>query len=157
MPNSRHTFTVSLDVSCAPCHTAADAAARETTLQTQIQDDLVALRTRMANWAQATFNDPNVWDYTTNIPSTSKIPNQALIPIQVKRARHNYYFILLDRSSGVHNAVYTNYLLNWSNIGLDALGISRVVTPSLSYREAVGILNQDIGKIRAANADLSNM
>ena len=117
MPNARHTFTVSLDTSCAPCHTPADAASRETTVQTQVQNDLVALRTRMSNWAQATFGDPAVWDYTTNIVAPSKAPDQSKVPIQVKRARHNYYFILLDRSLGVHNVFYTDYLLNYSNTG----------------------------------------
>jgi hypothetical protein len=151
MPNSRHTFTVSLDVSCAPCHTAADAAARENQVQSTIQNGLVALRTRMQNWAQATFGDSNVWDYTTNIPSTSKVPNQTLIPIQVKRARHNYYFILLDRSLGVHNSPYTTYLLNYANTNLDAIGVSRVAIPSLTRSQAIGILNEDITKVREAH------
>lgn len=151
MPNARHTFTVSLDTSCAPCHTPADAASRETTLQTQVQNDLVALRTRMQNWAQATFGDPNVWDYTSNIPATSNTPDETKVPIQVKRARHNYYFILLDRSSGVHNANYTNYLLNYANTGLDALGISRVQTRAMSRQERISILNSDILKVRSAN------
>jgi hypothetical protein len=157
MPNSRHTFTVSLDISCAPCHTAPDAAARETTVQSEVQNGLVALRTRMQNWAQATFKDPAVWDYTTNIPSTSKIPTQSQVPIQIKRARHNYYFILLDRSLGVHNAPYTLYLLNYANTNLDALGISRVAVPLLNRRQAIAILNEDIGKIRAANTGRSDL
>lgn len=152
MPNSRHTFTVSVDVSCSPCHTATDAASLETTLQSEIQNSLVALRTRMANWAKQTFGDPNVWDYTTNIPSTSKVPNQSLIPIEVKRARHNYYFILLDRSLGVHNVFYTNYLLNYSNTTLDSINIPRTVSISLSRPQALAILNQDIAKVRSANA-----
>ena len=74
MPNSRHTFTVSLDTSCAPCHTPTDAAARETTVQTNTQNGLVALRTRLENWAKTKFGDPDVWDYTSNIPETSTIP-----------------------------------------------------------------------------------
>ncbi len=153
MPNSRHTFTVSLDTSCAPCHTPADAASRETTVQSATQNSLVALRTRMANWAQTTFGDPAVWDYTSNIPTTSKTPNQSLIPIEVKRARHNYYFILLDRSLGVHNAFYTNYLLDYANTGLDKLGISRSAPNAFFSRQsAISILNQDIYKIRTANS-----
>ncbi len=153
MPNSRHTFTVSLDSSCAPCHTPADAAARETSVQSATQNSLVALRTRLSNWAMATFGDPAAWDYTSNIPSTSKTPNQAQIPIQVKRARHNYYFILLDRSLGVHNAFYTDYLLNYANTGLDALGISRSSpVTGLSRRQAISMLNADIINVRLANS-----
>src|SRR5579871_6876576 len=150
MPNSRHTFTVSLDTSCVPCHTAADAAARESTVQTDTQNALVALRTRMANWAQQTFGDPAVWDYTSNIPATSKTPDQSKIPIEVKRARHNYYFILLDRSLGVHNAFYTSYLLDYANNGLDKY-IGRAAAAPLSRQAAIAILNEDIRKIRAAN------
>ncbi len=157
MPNSSHTFTVNLDTSCSPCHSTADAAARENTVQTNIQNGLVALRTRMANWAQATFGDPNVWDYTTNIPSTSTVPNQSLIPIQVKRARHNYYFILLDRSLGVHNEPYATYLINYANTGLTAINIKSVTPPALSRRDAIAILNQDISKVRVGNVRLTGL
>ncbi|HLJ54238.1 MAG TPA: hypothetical protein VKT77_04310, partial [Chthonomonadaceae bacterium] len=92
-------------------------------------------------------------DYTTNIPSTSKAPSQAQVPIQIKRARHNYYFVLLDRSLGVHNVFYTNYLLNYANTGLDAIGVSRSA-PSvpLNRQQAISILNRDILKIRSAHA-----
>jgi formate-dependent nitrite reductase cytochrome c552 subunit len=158
MPNSRHTFTVSLDTSCSPCHTSADAAARESSVQTEIQNDLVALHTRMSNRAQQTFNDPNVWDYTTNIPSTSTVPKQSLIPIEVKRARHNYYFVLLDRSLGIHNAPYVRYLINYANTGLDNLGVSRVApAPGMSRQEAFAILNRDIAKVRGSNARMTGL
>ena len=92
-----------------------------------------------------------MWDYTSNIPATSTAPKQSLIPIEVKRARHNYYFILLDRSLGVHNVFYTNYLLNYANTGLDSIGISRSPAINLGRREAISILNEDIAKIRAAH------
>jgi hypothetical protein len=153
MPNARHTFTVSLDTSCAPCHTPTDAAARETTVQTETQNGLVALRTRMQSFAQTKFGDPDVWDYSSNISAPSTIPDQTQIPIEVKRARHNYYFVLLDRSLGVHNVFYTEYLLNFANTGLDSLNIPRSVSSSsLSRQEAISILNRDIQKIRAANS-----
>lgn len=151
MPNSRHTFTVSLDASCSPCHTPTDAASRESVVQNEIQTGLVALRTRLRNWAQATYGDPAVWDYTSNIPSTSKAPTQSGVPIQVKRARHNYYFILLDRSLGVHNTPYTRYLLNYANTNLDALGVSRVAMKPLTRGGAFPLLNEDIYKVRISN------
>jgi hypothetical protein len=136
MPNSRHTFTVSLDVSCVPCHTAGDAASRETSLQTTTQDALAALQVRMENYvlAQAwnTAKDPAVWNYSANLPPGSVFPTQSKIPIELKRARHNYYFILLDRSFGVHNFAYTEYLLAQSNAGLDNLGVPRSAAPSRS-------------------------
>ncbi len=151
MPNSRYTFTVSLDISCSPCHTPDDAAARESSVQTEIQNDLVALRMRMENWAQQTFGDPAVWDYTSNIPTTSKTPNQTLIPIEVKRARHNYYFVLLDRSLGVHNTPYARYLINYANSGLDKLGIAQARSV-MSRQQIMAILNSDIYRVRVSNA-----
>ncbi len=156
MPNSRHTFTVSLDSSCAPCHTPSDAASRESSVQGEVQNGLVALRTRLQNWAQTTFHDPAVWEYKTNIVAPSVIPDQNFVPIEVKRARHNYYFILLDRSLGVHNTPYTRYLLNYANTGLDAIGVSRSATRSLNRRQAIGILNEDIARVRASNGSLMN-
>lgn len=153
MPNSRHTFTVSLDTSCAPCHTSADAAARESSVQGEIQNDLVALRTRMSNWAKLTFGDASVWDYTSNIVAPSVAPKQTLIPIEVKRARHNYYFVLLDRSLGVHNTPYARYLLNYANVGLDNIGIARSANvPGLTQSQNRSILAIDMRKIRSSNA-----
>ena len=71
----------------------------------------------------------------------------------MKRARHNYYFILLDRSLGVHNVFYTTYLLNFANAGLDSLGVSRSVPLNpVSRPQALSILNRDIQKVRGANA-----
>ena len=127
MPDARHTFTVSLDISCAPCHTADDAASREQTLQGTTLNGLLALRTRMRAWAQTTFGNPDLWNYPANLPVGTTAPAQSSIPIQIKRARHNYYYILLDRSYGVHNAFYTQYLLTYSNQNLDDLGVSAAV------------------------------
>ncbi len=154
MPNSRHTFTVSLDVSCAPCHTAADAATRENTVQTEVQNALAALQTRMANWVAAqpwnTAKDPLVWDYSSNLPSTSVFPDQSNIPIAVKRARHNYYFILLDRSYGVHNFVYVQYLLNQSNTGLDPY-VSRDVASTQSRKATQALLAISLARAKSAH------
>ena len=97
-------------------------------------------------------NGVPLWDYTTNLPAGVTAPNQSLIPIQIKRARHNYYFILLDRSLGVHNVFYTNYLLSYSNSNLDALGVSKAAPVSYSRQQAISILNRDILRVRAANA-----
>jgi hypothetical protein len=153
----RHTFTVSLDVSCAPCHTPTDAAARETTVQTEITNGLAALETRMRTQALKLFGDANDWDYTTNIVSPSVAPTQSKVPLAMKRARHNYYFILLDRSFGVHNIDYTTYLLNWSNTNLDTvdttLGIStRAATTPLSRQQVLSMLNANLAKMKSTHA-----
>lgn len=167
MPNARHTFTVSLDVSCSPCHTSADAAARESSVQTSVQNALAALAARMANWSVTigaspgtglpVFKDPTgqSWNYSGSIPSTDVMPTnwQKAIPIQIKRARHNYSLILLDRSYGVHNYVYTQYLLNQSNVGLDALGISRSVAVPQNRRDVMAILNASLAQLKAAHGN----
>ncbi len=161
MPNSRHTFTVSLDTSCAPCHTATDAAARENTIQTQIQNGMAALRARMANWAATVgaggFKDSTgiAWEYSGNIPATVVVPKtptwQSQIPIEIKRARHNYYLLLLDRSYGVHNFVYAQYLLNQSNVGLDKY-VSRSVSIPSSRAAVKAQLAADYEKAKMSHA-----
>jgi hypothetical protein len=135
MPNSDHTFTTKYDVSCAPCHTAADAAARVTAVRGQILDDLYSLLVRMKSWSQTTFGDPDLWDYTSNIqaltpPKTP--PNQSLVPIQIKRARHNYFFIVRDACYGPHNAPYAEHLIRVANDNLDALGVPGAPNPGRS-------------------------
>jgi hypothetical protein len=132
MPNSSHTFTTNLETSCAPCHTATDAAARLLDARSQMINNLYALLTRMRAWSQTTFGDPDLWDYTTNIqaltpPKTP--PNQTLVPIQIKRARHNYFFIIRDACFGPHNYPYAVTLLTVANQNLDTLGVPGAPAP----------------------------
>lgn len=139
MPDASHTFTTKYDVSCSPCHSAADAAARVTSVRTQMLNDLYALLTRMQAWSQTTFGDPDLWDYTSNIqaltpPKTP--PTQSLVPIQIKRARHNYFFIVRDACYGPHNAPYANHLLQVANDNLDALGVPPTPPPGRSTSNA---------------------
>lgn len=124
MPDSHHTMTVSFDTSCAPCHSAGDAAARYA-IRGVIEANLVALKTRLGNWAKAKFGDADLWEYTTNIPAGKTAPPQSQIPIEVKRARHNYYLVTFDGSFGVHNSTYTRYLLNMANLNLTNLGVAK--------------------------------
>lgn len=155
MPTKRHTFTVSLDTGCAPCHTAADAAARMTATQNDIQNGAFALRNRLRNWAQDKFGDPDLWEYTTNMPEGKTAPAQTQVPIEVKRARHNYYFILRDKSMGVHNPFYAEYLLTIANQNLDSIGARSVVIRSgLPAQQVRAILMADVK--RASLADLRN-
>ncbi len=159
MPNARHTFTVSLDVSCAPCHTTTDAATRENTVQTDVQNSLAALEVMMENYVLAqpwnTSKDPTVWDYSSNLASTSVFPKQSNIPIELKRARHNYYFILLDRSYGVHNYVYTQYLLNQSTTGMESLGVTP--PPTKSAKLVASTLAHSLAVAKAGHMNLSSM
>ena len=126
MPLGRHTMTVSYDNGCAPCHTTADAAARASSLQSEVVNDLTALNTRMSNWAKTTFGDAQAWDYTSNITDGSTPPSQSKIPIQIKRARHNYYYVVTSGDLGVHNPAYTRYLMQVSATNLTAVGVPMV-------------------------------
>ncbi len=126
MPSSRHTMTVSYDQGCAPCHTANDAANRASTLKTEVVNSLTALSNRMAVWAQTKFGDPTFWDYTSNIASGKTAPAQSLIPIEVKRARHNYYYLVISNDYGIHNPIYARYLLKIAADNLTTAGIPSV-------------------------------
>jgi hypothetical protein len=120
----RHTFTVKLD-SCLPCHTQADAAARRNAIRGDTEQRLLALRHRMERWSQSTFGDPTLWDYTSLIQEVGGTPpDQNQVPIQIKRARHNYYFVLRDASLGTHNGTYTRNLLDVANLNLDEIGVA---------------------------------
>jgi len=117
----RHTFTVSYDVSCTPCHTPADAANRAATIQAQTEAGELQLLQRLQSWSAANYKGSTVqWDY----PGQGSSANQSNVPIQIKRARHNYYFVLNDRSYGPHNAAYTNLLLQVANQNLDAINVA---------------------------------
>jgi hypothetical protein len=158
MPNRRHTFTVSVDTSCQPCHTPTDAAARAGQIRNEILTGLLVLRTRMENWAKTKFatvpagwtgSPSELWNYSTI--ATEDTAQQAIsasiqsqIPIEIKRARHNYFFIIRDRSFGVHNAPYTRQLLAFSQSQLDALGVPRSATTKASTKQTQQIINEDL-------------
>ncbi len=165
MPNGRHTMTVSYEIGCAPCHTLADASQRAQTLRAEIELKLYALRVRMENWArQQDFNgdgqpdnDPDLWNYWALVPTEKQSlarTIQGLIPIQVKRARHNYYFVLRDGSFGIHNPPYARHLLNVANLALDALGVPRIAPETLLSRvprqHIRVILQSDLQRLKRA-------
>jgi hypothetical protein len=163
-PQQRHTFTVSLDISCTPCHTTADAAAREDAVKSEILNSLLALKARMENWSTMTFKDPDLWDYPANVSAildangNPKVaPDQSLVSIHIKRARHNYYFVTNDHSFGVHNSVYTRLLLNVANTELDALGIPRAasIRSGLPNSRMIDLINRDIR--RESRADMTEL
>lgn len=154
LPDRRHTFTVSFDRSCQPCHTAADAAARSAVVRSEFLNSLLTLRTRLERWAQQKFGDPILWNYTSLISAEGRTPpDQAQVPIEIKRARHNYYFVLRDRSLGIHNTPYGRHLLNVAHAQLDALGVSRaVLRANLTDAQKMAILQADLRPAKGADA-----
>jgi hypothetical protein len=149
MPNARHTFTVSFDTSCQPCHTPADAAARAASVRNEVLGRLLTLRTRMQRWAAAHVGNADFWDYYTLVSEDVDVQNQAKavqpqIPIEIRRCRHNYYFLVRERSFGIHNTPYARQLLDYSEGLLDGLGVSRAVTIPKTKAEGMAIINGDL-------------
>jgi hypothetical protein len=164
MAEGRHTMTVSYEKGCAPCHTPADAY-RAQALRAKVEIDLYALRVRMENWArQQDFNgdgqpdnDPDLWNYWALVPTEKQSLSRTIqgrIPIQVKRARHNYYFVLRDASFGIHNPPYTRHLINIANLELDSIGVPRIAPESLLSRmprqQIRAILQADLQRLKAS-------
>lgn len=124
MPSESHSFKTSYDKSCQPCHSTDDAAARAATLKTEVTNALFAIKARLGTWAKGALGNEILWDYTSLLPTGTTPPDQTLVPIEIKRARHNYYFIIRDASMGIHNAVYTRQLIKIANQNLDSLGVA---------------------------------
>jgi mono/diheme cytochrome c family protein len=155
MPDSRHTMTVSYDKGCTPCHNPADASVRASAVKSEIQLALFALRERLRRWAQQQFGDPDLWDYTALVAQLGKTaPPQGQVPIEVKRARHNYYFVLRDASFGIHNAPYARHLLTIANDQLDRLGVPRIAPQELlsrlNRRQIQTVLQADLQRLKAS-------
>lgn len=156
MPDSRHTFTVSFDKGCSPCHTPADAAARATSIKSEILGLLVALRTRMESWAQTTYGNSMYWDYTSIITAEGGTPpDQSTVPIEIKRARHNYYFVIRSGDYGVHNAPYAKHLMTVANTNLDGLGVPQPPKSRLSTEDKFRLI--EAAKSKASRLEFQNI
>lgn len=184
MPNARHSFTVSYDTSCVPCHTPADAAARKAQLESEMLNRLFVLRTRMENWVMANYNDSMpgytsgemsgllfrfLWDYSSNITTagtelgldmnnaanTPPSTHQASLPIELMRARHNYYFVLRDSSICPHNPPYARYLMDYANEQMDILFGSRPekAPPKLTLEQKKAIIKADTARAKRADRE----
>jgi len=124
MPSASHVFAPQFDTSCSPCHSASDASARQSALQSEILADLNQIQSTLTSWSESKFgaSHPDFWDYTTNITTgTPPAQDDTTIPIEVKRARYNYYFVVNDGSYGVHSAFYSEFLLGIANDNLNEL------------------------------------
>lgn len=160
MPGASHTFVVSVDTSCAPCHSSEGAASLMQSTQAEVLSELVGLQSRLQAWSIATYGsgNPDSWDYTSNIPAGQTVPSpDSAIPIQIQEARYNYYFVVLDRSNGVHNAPYAEYLLSYANQELDALGVAPAVAhDKMSIRQMKAVIQPYIDRANTAMATESS-
>jgi hypothetical protein len=125
-----HSFQVNSFQVCAGCHQSASNAQNLVDVVQQIvAEEIQTIKAGLDLWA-VTKAPPALakysalaWEYTTPgdlAPSGSVGPTaaeQALIPVNIQKARFNLYLVLYDGSYGVHNAPYASTLLdaayNW--------------------------------------------
>lgn len=164
MPNGKHTWTPSYDASCAPCHTAAGAAAAVDSVKNSVINDLTTLSTRLAAWAQTKTQaanpalawSPDSWMPTSVIPKGEYVPTsteEAALPLSILRARYNYFYIVIDNSYGVHNHVYEQDLIQSANanLDLDASVPAVVVSPSLTLAQKKDAINRTLTLLKQAD------
>ncbi|MDH7567989.1 MAG: cytochrome c family protein [Armatimonadota bacterium] len=141
--NGDHLFIARLQA-CRPCHTEADAGARQAATQADIQQRIASVKSRLDRWATtmapaALRNKYGAlaWEYT--VPGSLSNPSgdpavvgpssaeqtPANVPDAIKQARHNVYLVLYDASFGVHNAKYARSLLETAHAKLDSLNVPR--------------------------------
>ena len=160
MPNSKHTYTVSYDVSCQPCHTGQGAADNANSVKTQMINGEYALLTRLQAWTASVFpgKPNNWWDYTSNIYTTTPPPgfDESQVPLAVRRARYNYYMILIDDSFGPHNFPYATTLLQVANDNLDSIGVPPSAAPSRAEGDLTTAQKLQVLKAQRAQA-MKNM
>ena len=117
-----HSFEVTTYDTCRQCHPAPDVSVNLIT--NNISQQIVYIKTQLLDyWAQTkapatlwTKYGTRAWEYTTPGdlspggpgPSSSE---QALIPVNIQKARYNLYLVLYDGSFGVHNINYIAQLL----------------------------------------------
>lgn len=97
-----HTFEVD-NLSCAEtgCHpSSAQAIAAQTTLQSEVQTRLDAIKTALG--------DESTWEYS----ATGGPSDQSSITDAVKQARFLYHYMLSDGSLGIHNPDYVRSMLD---------------------------------------------
>jgi hypothetical protein len=123
-----HKFTVDIYTLCLNCHPFPELLVQFT--QESISNQVQALKLDLDYWA--TNNAPaalraygaNAWEYTTTNEFSLGGPGpdaaaQALIPVNIQKARFNIYVILSDKSLGIHNPEYCVTLLQNAEAWID--------------------------------------
>jgi len=109
----------------------------------------------METWAQSEFGNSLYWEYTSMITAEGGTPpDQALVPIEIKRARYNYYFVIRSGDYGVHNAPYAKHLLTVANTNLDDLKVSKPGLSKLTRDQQYQLIESD--RAKAARAEMGS-
>jgi hypothetical protein len=120
-----HTFVMNSFNVCAPCHgSAANAQGLANLVQGIVSSQIALVQTNLVLWgttkAPSQIQGPNAWEYINpgglssgGGPPTSAL--QALIPVNIQKARFNLYLVFNDGSLGVHNPFFALHLLGAAN------------------------------------------
>ena len=122
-----HSFQVQSFDSCRNCHPLPEQLAQFTT--TAISNQVQSIKASLDLWAMTKAPDTlrtnyGVWSWEYTSPgdlspggSGPVAVDQALVPVNIQKARFNLYLVLYDGSFGVHNARFAVTLLdtaqNW--------------------------------------------
>jgi hypothetical protein len=121
---SGHTFEMNSFNVCAPCHaSAANAQGLANLVQNIVTNQITAVKKNLDLWgttkappALQSVYGPLSWEYINggalssgNGPSNSTL--QAMIPINIQKARFNLYLVFNDGSLGIHNPFFALHLL----------------------------------------------
>ena len=118
-----HSFKVTTYSSCIPCH-GPSAQGLAQLVQGIVSNQVQVVKGDLDRWAvtkadaslQAGYG-ANAWEYADpgELPSTGPGPAnaalQALIPVNIQKARFNMYLVFNDGSLGIHNPFFALHLL----------------------------------------------
>jgi hypothetical protein len=117
-----HTFEVQAYDICLKCHPLPQQLVQFTT--SAISNQVQTIKSELDSWAVTKAPDPlrtkygsRAWEYTNPGELSPGGPGptsdeQALIPVNIQKARFNLYLVLNDGSFGVHNGPFAVTLLD---------------------------------------------
>ena len=122
-----HSFTMTNYAVCTPCHGPA-AQGLAGLVQNIVTNEVSSVTASLRLWATTqapaqlqTLYGTNAWEYTspgglsTGGPGPTNAAQQALIPVNIQKARFNLYLVFNDGSLGIHNPFYALNLLDAAN------------------------------------------
>jgi hypothetical protein len=125
-----HTFNVDTFALCLKCHPNPEGLVQFTT--TAISNQVQQVKGMLDLWALTKAPEPirtkygaRAWEYTTpgDLSPGGPGPNsteQALIPVNIQKARFDLYLVLYDGSFGVHNGPFSVTLLDTAQTWVQA-------------------------------------
>jgi hypothetical protein len=124
-----HDFNPTMQA-CAPCHDAAGAELLKDVVQSDTKKQIAEIKGLLDKWATTKAPDALrqkygalAWEFnvigqlstpTTQNPTGPTATEQKQVPDSIKQARFNLYLIEHDHSYGVHNGIYSRFLLKVS-------------------------------------------